>query len=42
MGEGKNLLKYDVPSVMQCLFFDYGKVRSEEVDQKELKIINMS
>ena len=37
-----NLLTDDVSTIMQYLFYNYGKVRLEEVSQKELEVISMS
>ena len=33
--EHTNLFSDNIPTVMQCLFYNYGKVSSEEVAQKE-------
>ena len=40
--EYTNLLSDDVPTVMQYLFCNYGKVRSEEVAEKEQEVMSMS
>ena len=32
----------DVPTTLQCLFYNYGKVRSEEVAQKEMEVMTSS
>ena len=37
-----NLLTDDIPTTMQYLFYNYGKVRSEEVSQKDSKVISMN
>ena len=40
--EYTNLLTQDVPTIMQYLFYNYGKVRSEEVSSKEAEVMNMT
>ena len=37
-----NLLTDNVLMIKQYLFYNYSKVRSEEVSQKELEVISMS
>ena len=37
-----NLLNGDVPEILTYLFYNYGKVRSEEVAQKEAEVMTMS
>ena len=37
-----NLLTDDVPMIMQYLFYNYGKVWSEEVSQKESEVMSIS
>ena len=39
MDEYSNLLNGDVPTILQYLFYNYGKVRSEEVSQKEIEVM---
>ena len=38
--EYANLFSDDIPAVLQCLFYNYSKVSSEEVTQKEQEVIN--
>ena len=40
--EYTNLLTQDVPTIMQYLFYNYGKVRSEEVTSKEAEVMSMT
>ena len=40
--EFTNLLTGDVPTILEYLFYNYGKVRSEEVTQKEQEVMSMS
>lgn len=40
--EYTNLLNDDVPSTLTYLFYNYGKVRLEEVSQKEAEVMSMS
>ena len=40
--EYTNLLTQDVPTIMQYLFYNYGKVRSEEVSSKEAEVMSMT
>ena len=42
VNEYTNLLDGDVPSMLQYLFYNYGKVRSEEVAQKEMEVMTSS
>ena len=37
-----NLLTDDAPKVLECLFYNYGKVSSEEVSQKESEAMPMT
>jgi len=37
-----NLLTGDVPSILEYLSYNYGKVRSEEVTQKDNKVMTMT
>ena len=37
-----NLLNSDVPEILTYLFHNYGKVRLEEVAQKEAEVMTMS
>jgi len=37
--EYTNLLNGDVPTILEYLFYNYGKVRSEEVSQKEMEVM---
>ena len=37
--EYTNLISDDVPTVLEYLFYNYGKVRSEEVSQKEVEVM---
>ena len=37
-----NLLKDDVPTVLEHLFYDHGEVRSEEVSQKDSEVMSMT
>ena len=39
LNEYTNLLIEDVPTTMEYLYYNYGKVRSEEVSQKETKVM---
>ena len=39
VNEYTNLLDDDVPTILQYLFYNYGKVRSEEVSQKEHEVM---
>ena len=40
--EYANLLNKDIPTILEYLFYNYGKVHSEEVAQKEAKVITMT
>ena len=40
--EYTNLLTGDVPSILDYLFYNYGKVRSEEVTQKESEVMSIN
>ena len=40
--EHTNLLTGDVPEILKYLFYNYGKVRSEEVAQKEAEVMSMT
>ena len=40
--EYMNLLTDDIPTIMKYLFYNYGKVQSEEVAQKEAEVISMT
>ena len=40
--EYTNLFTDDVPTVMEYLFYNYGRVRAEEVAIKENEVMNMS
>ena len=40
--EHANLLNGDVPEILTYLFYDCGKVRSEEVVQKEVEVMSIS
>jgi len=40
--EYTNLLTGDVPSILDYLFYNYGKVRSEEVTQKDNEVMTMT
>ena len=42
VNEYTNLLDGDVPTILQHLFYNYGKVRSEEVAQKEMEVMTSS
>ena len=42
VNEYTNLLDGDVPTILQYLFYNYGKVRSEEVAQKEMEVMTSS
>ena len=37
--EYTNLLNRDVPAILQYLFYNYSKVRLEEVSQKEMEVM---
>ena len=37
--EFTNLITDDIPTVLDYLFQNFGKVRSEEVEEKEAKIV---
>ena len=37
-----NLLTDDIPTTMKYLFYNYGKVRSKEVAQKEVEVMSMA
>jgi len=37
--EYSNLLTEDIPAIIEYLYYKYGKVRSEEVTQKDSQII---
>ena len=37
-----NLISGDIPAVLEYLFHNYGKVRSDEVSQKELEVMSLS
>ena len=39
--EYENLITSDIPMILDYLFYNYGKVRSEEVAQKESKVMLM-
>ena len=39
--EYMNLLTGDVPSILDYLFYNYGKVRSKEVTQKDNEVMMM-
>ena len=40
--ERTNLLIDIIPETLTCLFYDYGKVQSEEVAQKESEVMSMT
>ena len=40
--EYTNLLIGDVPLILDYLFYNYGKVRSEEVTQKDNEVMTMT
>ena len=40
--EHTNLLTGDVPTILTYLFYNYGKVRSEEVTQKDSEVMSMN
>ena len=40
--EYTNLFRDDVPTVMEYLFYNYGKVRYKEVSQKEAEVMSIS
>ena len=40
--ECTNLLSDDIVAVLECLLCNFGKVRSEEVTQKEAEVMVMS
>ena len=42
VNECTNLLDGDVPSILEYLFYNYSKVRSEEVAQKEMEVMASS
>ena len=42
VNEYTNLLDGDVPTILEYLFYNYGKVRSEEVSQKEMEVMTSS
>ena len=39
--EYTNLLTSDIPTILAYLFYNYRKVRLEEVTQKEIEVISM-
>ena len=42
VNEYTNLLTGDVPTILEYLFYNYGKVHSEEVSQKEIEVMSMT
>ena len=40
--EDTGLIEHDIPTVLEYLFTNYGKVPSEEVKQKEAEVLNIS
>ena len=36
------LIEHDIPTVLECLFLNYGKVPSEEVTEKEVEVLNIT
>lgn len=39
--EYNNLLAQDIPSILQYLDYNHGKVRSEEAAKKEIEVMTM-
>ena len=42
VNEYTNLLDDDIPTILQYLFYNYGKVRSDEVAQKEAEVMSLT
>lgn len=42
MDQHTNLLTDDVPTVLECLFFNYGKATFEEGTQKKYEVMNVT
>ena len=42
VNEYTNLLTHDIPAVLEYLTYNFGKVRSEEVTEKETEVMAMS
>ena len=42
VNEYTNLLTHDIPAVLEYLTYNFGKVRSEEVTEKEIEVMAMS
>ena len=42
VNEYANLISGDIPAVLEYLFCNYGKVRSDEVSQKESEVMSLT